>query len=113
MKYLLYGTFDHPKPVSYTHLDVYKRQLLLTINSISPQSSTTKTVVKLDNQIIKTPNGKSYEITLTNSTHELITIHISDPITKAVTLLEYPIHITQEDIIGKLNTCLLYTSRCV
>ena len=89
------------KKISSTVLPI---KLLLTINSISPQSSTTKTVVKLDNQIIQTPNGKSYEITLTNSTHELITIQISDPITKAITLLEYPIHITQEDIIGKLNT---------
>ena len=76
---------------------------MLTINSVTPQSASTKTIVKLDNQIIQTPNGKSYEITLTNSTNNNITITVNNPVTQATTLLEFPIKITQEDIIGRLN----------
>ena len=86
--------------ISATTLPV---KLLLTINSVTPQSASTKTIVKLDNQIIQTPNGKSYEITLTNSTNNNITITVNNPVTQATTLLEFPIKITQEDIIGRLN----------
>ena len=78
-------------------------KLLFTINSITPQSPSTKTVVRLDNQIIQTPNGKSYEITLTNSTNTSITITATNPITQATTVLEFPIKITQEDIVWKLT----------
>ena len=86
--------------ISATTLPV---KLMLTINSVTPQSASTKTIVKLDNQIIQTPNGKSYEITLTNSTNNNITITVNNPVTQATTLLEFPIKITQEDIIGRLN----------
>ncbi len=88
------------KTISTSALPV---KLLLTINSISPSSPDAKTAIKLDNQIIQTPNGKSYEITLHNSTHEQISIQVNDSVIQAMSLLEFPIHITQEDIMGKLT----------
>lgn len=93
-------SFDGTK-ISTTVLPI---KLLLNIKTITPQSSTAKTTIKLDNQIIQTPNGKSYEITLHNSDHETITVNVNDSLTQATSTLEFPIHILQEDIIGKLNT---------
>jgi len=88
-------SFDGTK-ISTTVLPV---KLLLTINNISPLSSSNKTTIKLDNQIIQTPNGKSYEITLQNSDHQMVSVNINNPITQATSLFEFPIVISQEDII--------------
>jgi len=75
----------------------------ITINSISPQSTNLQKEVKLDNQLIQTPDGKTYEITLQNTTHEKLTITVSDNKTKASSTVSIPITIIQKEIIGELK----------
>jgi hypothetical protein len=55
--------------------------------------------VRLDSQLIQSPDGKTYEITLQNATHEEITITVSDSKTKATSTVSLPITIIQKDII--------------
>lgn len=78
-------------------------RIQLTLNSIIPPSPNAKKEVKLDDQFIQSPDGKTYEITLQNATHEKITIHVYDPITKADSTILIPITIIQKDIIGDLK----------
>ena len=59
--------------------------------------------MKLDNQLIQTPDGKTYEITLQNTTHEKLTITVSDNKTKASSTVSIPITIIQKEIIGELK----------
>lgn len=78
-------------------------KLLLDINHITPQTPTTNLTVKLDNQIIQSPNGKAFEIPLYNNTHRILTISVYDSSTQSTSLIELPLHITQETILGKLT----------
>jgi hypothetical protein len=78
---------------------VLPARIQITLNSISPQSTTLKKEVKLDDQIIQTPDGKTYEITLQNATHKQITITISDSKTKAESTITIPLTIIQKDIL--------------
>ena len=82
---------------------VLPARIQLTLNSISPQSSTLKKEVRLDEQLIQTPDGKTYEITLQNATHKEITITVSDNVSKAESIVTIPLTIIQKDIIGELK----------
>ena len=82
---------------------VLPARIQITLNSISPQSTSLQKEVRLDNQLIQSPDGKTYEITLQNATHEEITITVSDSKTKATSTVSLPITIIQKDIIWELK----------
>ena len=76
------------KPVSYTHLDVYKRQQQLSWRLKSSQ-------VSKINQKLEQNNGKTK-----------VTGNLKN-------WLQQAIKISQDSYADGRNTCLLYTSRCV
>lgn len=74
-------------------------KLLLQVDSIIPHTETTNLLVKLDDQIIQTPNGKDYEIIVRDASHREIRIEVTDPVTQASIVLIFPLNISQADIL--------------
>ena len=115
----------YPRAVSYTHLDVYKRQLLLQeyhINweYIRGKKNTAADILSHINIQQQTFEGekellvKVYNISKDRTDLEKITLEISkqqnvDP--KIVNIRERILK--EEEPIVQYYSCLLYTSRCV
>ena len=86
-------------PVSYTHLDVYKRQLAGTVAASDPDAGQTKTF-----SIVSGNTNGAFAI---NASTGAITVASSAALNFESTP-SFPLVIKVQD-----NGCLLYTSRCV
>ena len=101
-------------PVSYTHLDVYKRQGILRVekNFVNVQLPEDLPEEKMDNRILKVCKG------LAESCEEQVVLVTKDILLriKAQIIGIRAEDYTTEQVVeyeGQYRGCLLYTSRCV
>ena len=98
------GTTPIPTPasVSYTHLDVYKRQILLLDEPLAALDS------KRKQEILPYLERLHRELAIP-------VIYVSHSPDEVARLADHLVLLDQGKVIvsGPLNSCLLYTSRCV
>ena len=78
-------------------------RLQLLISDITPQTKQTTVSVELDGKTILSPDNSSYELTLQNTSHEKISIIISDPSLAISSTIEIPIKVIQQDVLGQMK----------
>jgi hypothetical protein len=78
-------------------------RLQLLISDITPQTKQTTVSVELDGKTILSPDNTSYELTLQNTSHEKMSIIISDPSLAISSTIEIPIKVVQQDVLGQMK----------